>query len=312
MTNGVDVIFDYCRRFGAEIEVNALDGESHPRVEGAQPEGIQLIANIVSQTLNTRCEVHNWLQGQKATEYNDVWIIKPDGSCGMEICSPVSKGLHGIGRVGAVVGGMKESGIAKADARCSLHVHTEIVDLSTDQLASVLAQWVKCEYTMLLAMPDRRKKNRYCQAIGMSDLLRADHLLTPASLINRLGAYKYYTANTFHFSRNKRPTMEFRIADEEACLDPFYIKNWIKLIIHFVEMTSRMPYPGEYDANDPHSGYLWLIPEDVLKILKFDTPENLCPELLETRNWFMDRLVKNAYGQLGGIWDHKVIDRVWR
>ncbi len=302
--------FDYCRRFGAEIEVNALDGESHPRVDGAQPDGIQLIANIVAQTLDCRCEIYNWLEGQKATECNNVWVVKPDGSCGMEVCSPVSKGLYGIGRVGSVVRSLNTSGITKADARCSLHVHAEVNDLSTEQLAAVLAHWVKCEYTMLLAMPDRRKKNRYCQAIGMSDLLRGDQLLDPHVLISRLGTYKYYTLNTYHYTRSKRPTIEFRIADEEACLDEVYVRNWIKLVIHFVEVAANAGYPSPYNAADPHSGYLWLFPKDVFEFLGFNR-DDLCPELTEMREWFVKRIFTNAHGNLGGIWDRKVVDSVW-
>lgn len=303
--------FDYSRRFGSEIEVNAFDGESHPRIEGEQPAGIQVVANIVAKTLDCRCEIYNWFNGQKATECNSAWIVKPDGSCGMEICSPVSKGLYGIGCGAAVISALANSKIVKSDSRCSLHIHVEIADLTVDQIATVLAYWVKCEYTMLLAMPDRRKMNRYCQIIGMSDLLCADKLLPPSSLIHRLGSYKYYTANAFHFSRNKRPTLEFRIADEEACLNPVYFKNWHKLVLHFVEMATQVQYPYDYNVSDPYTGYAWLCPKDVLKFLKFDR-DDLGPELKETRDWFTGRINKHSQSTLGGIWDSKVVDCVWQ
>ncbi len=303
--------FDYCRRLGSEIEVNALDGKSHPLIDGDQPEGIQIVANIVAQTLGCRCEIYNWYVGQKATDFNDVWIVKPDGSCGIEVCSPVGKGLYGIGQGTAVVTGLRDSGLIKADRRCSLHIHVEVGDLAVEQIASILAHWVKCEYTMLLAMPDRRKKNRYCQAIGMSDLLRADLVIPPDIFVNRLGAYKYYTANAFHYIRSKRPTIEFRIADEEACLNPKYFKNWNKLVMHFVETAINAKYPEQYDIKDPQSGYLWLYPEDVLKFLGFDGKTELCRELQETRDWFIDRISINSKSLLGGIWDDKVVNRVW-
>lgn len=309
--------FNYNRRFGSEIEVNAFDGESHPRIEGSQPNGIQKIAHIVSKTLDCRCEIHNWLDGQRATECNDAWIVKPDGSCGIEICSPVSKGLYGISCGAAVVAALANSptgstwnNTVRADSRCSLHIHTEIADLTIEQIATVLAYWVKCEYTMLLAMPDRRKMNRYCQVIGMSDLLRADIVYPPVNLINRLGSYKYYTANSFQYSRNKRPTLEFRIADEEACLNSVYFRNWHKLILHFVEIASQTKYPEDYDVSDPHTGYAWLCPNDVLKFLKFDC--DLGPELQETRDWFVGRINQHSHSILGGIWDSKVVDCVWK
>jgi hypothetical protein len=306
------VIFDYCRRFGVEAEVNAFDGLSRPAQKDTLPAGIQVVANVVAQTLNTRCEIYNWFNGQEATNSNSFWVVKPDGSCGMEVCSPVSKGLLGINQGAKVVAAMRDSGVITSDHRCSLHVHTEVADLTTAQIGSVLAYWIKCEYTMLLAMPDRRKKNRYCQPIGMSDLLRVDQLLIPSLLINRLGAYKYYTANAFHYSRNKRPTLEFRIADEEACMNPSYFRNWCKLIVHFVEVASSTNYPRDYRPDDPMSGYMWLYPEDTLKFLGFDKPDSLCPELRETRDWFIRRIHDNRRSSLGGIWDDKVVDSVWQ
>lgn len=298
--------FDYTRRWGVEIEVNALDGRDHPEVEGAQPDGIQLVANVVARSLNTRCEIHKW----GPTHGNNVWAIKPDGSCGMEVCSPVSKGLYGIGQAGVVVDAMKDTNAITADKRCSLHVHVEIADMTPEQVAAILARWVKCEFTMLLAMPDYRKRNRYCQVIGMSDLLRADQLLAPTMLVTRLGAYKYYTANVFHYVRNKRPTIEFRIADNRACLDSFYLRNWVKLILHFVETALQAGYPSEYEAGNQQSGYLWLFPEETIKFLGFDQ-NDLCPELMETRNWLVKSINENYKSKLGGIWDDKVADRVW-
>lgn len=303
--------FDYHRRFGNEIEINSFSGDSHPRIEGELPEGIGDIASMVSQTLNCRCEIYDWYGAQRVVDSDEVWIVKPDGSCGMEICSPISKGLRGIYKNAEIIDALKKSGLVKADKRCSLHIHVEIADLKILAIATVLAHWVKCEYTMLLSMPDHRKKNRYCQPIGMSDLLQADSILTPETLVNRLGAYKYYTVNTFHYNRGKLLTMEFRIADEQACLDAIYFRNWNKLILHFVEMSSKSKYPSQYNPSDVHSGYLWLYPDDVLKFLSFDRPELLCSELRETRNWLIDRISLNSKSNLGGVWDEKVTSRIW-
>lgn len=300
------MIFDYYRRYGSEIEVNAFDGLSAPTQEGAQPEGIQHVAQIVATATKSRCEIYTWLTGQRATDFNQVWMVKPDGSCGMEVCSPVSKGLYGINQGANVIAAFRDSRVVHADTRCSLHVHVDVSELPTDSVAAILAHWVKCEYVMLLAMPDHRKKNRYCQPIGMSDLLQADSNLSPEAVINWLGMYKYYTANAFHYKNGKRPTLEFRIADEEACKNPVYYRNWHKLILHFVEMAVLKGMPKPYKKGDPSTGYLWLTPHDVLSFLNFEDEVDLCDELKETRNWFVSRIMKYSHSTLGGIWDDKV------
>jgi hypothetical protein len=300
------VRFDYCRRFGSEIEVNAFDGQSSPAQEGVQPDGIQHVAQIVATATRGRCEIYTWLAGQKATDFNTIWMLKPDGSCGMEICSPVSKGLYGINQGARVITALRDSRIVQADSRCSLHIHVDVSDLTTEQVAAVLAHWVKCEYTMLLAMPDHRKKNRYCQPIGMSDLLRADSIMSPDSIITWLGMYKYYTANAFHYKNGKRPTLEFRIADEEACKNPEYYRNWHKLVLHLVETAVASGMPKTYNKDDPTSGYSWLTPSEVMRFLNFEGAVDLCDELKETCTWFKSRVLKYAQSSLGGIWDAKV------
>lgn len=301
--------FDYCRRFGVEIEVNALDGRSRPVVEGDQPDGIHLVANVVAQRLSTRVEIHEWASVKFHT--NNVWMLKLDGSCGMEVCSPVLKGLVGINEVSQVADALDSSPDVKADQRCSLHVHVEVADLSTEDVATILAHWVKCEYSMLLAMPDGRKRNRYCQVIGMSDIFCAENMATPQMILNRLGSYKYYTANVFHLTRGSRPTVEFRIADHLACTNPSYIRNWIKLLIHFVEVCVEAGYPEQYRPGDSETGLLWRKPADMFKFLRFDRPEELCPELAETREWLINRINAHSVSHLGGIWDAQVVRKLW-
>lgn len=302
--------FDYYRRHGSEIEVNALDGLSAPAQEGAQPEGIQYVAQVVASTVKQRCEIYTWLAGQKAADFNQIWLVKPDGSCGMEVCTPVSKGLYGINQGARVIAAFKDSRVIQADTRCSLHVHVDVSDLTTDLVAAILAHWLKCEYTMLLAMPDHRKKNRYCQPIGMSDLVQADSNLTSEGLINWLGMYKYYTANAFHYKNGKRPTLEFRIADEEACKNPVYYRNWHKLILHFVEMAILKGLPKPFEKGNPFSGYLWLTPDEVLSFLGFEDQVDLCDELKETRSWLISRIEQYSQSKLGGIWDEKVFQSI--
>ena len=133
------------------------------------------------------------------------------------------------------------------------------------------------------SVPNRRKINRYCQCIGMSNLFEHDDPIDPERLVTRLGRYKYYSINTYHLFGGHRPTIEFRIAEEEVCKNPKMALNWTRLILHFVEMTMASQMPNNLT---------WYDPIDVMRLLGFMDRE-LSPELVETRNWFLARLYLN-------------------
>ena len=84
------------RRYGVEIEVNSFDGLPRPLgwEDGNLPEGIYYVGNLVKKITNERVLIHKWGNDH----YNDSWVVKPDSSCGMEICTPVLKGWHGLMR----------------------------------------------------------------------------------------------------------------------------------------------------------------------------------------------------------------------
>jgi hypothetical protein len=96
--------------------------------------------------------------------------------------------------------------------------------------------------------------------------------------------------NQYH--RNGRKTVEIRTGEGEGCKDPFFVKNWVRFWLHFVECTKNMPMPKPYNANDPTSSFCWLDPKDVMKVLKFDNADNLSEGLKQLRNWFLARLQK--------------------
>ena len=59
-------------------------------------------------------------------------------------------------------------------------------------------------------------------------------------------------------------------------------------------MALKRPFPGDYTFGNPWSGFCWLDPDDVFKVLGFDPAEyDISPGLEQTRNWFMARLQKN-------------------
>ena len=283
---------NYFRRFGAEIEINAFDGRNRPvgYEDGALPSGAFEVSSIINQSCNEKVVVHKWGHDH----HNDSWVVKPDGSCGLEVCTPVMKGYHGLNRLCKAVSGMKKHPVVKADNRCSFHVHIDVSDMSERQVANIVAWWIKCEPVFIDSVPSHRKKNHYCQYIGITDIF--DSLdVDLENTIRKLGNCKYYTINTYHYYNEKRKTIEIRIMDNHCCLDAWMAKNWIRLLLHFVEQAASKPVQEIYEKGNQWSGYCWLDPLDVYEFLGF-LPEqsNLSPGLEQTRSWFTTRLKENC------------------
>ena len=292
--------YDYTRRFGVEIEVNSLDRRDfieNPLKKGSLPIGIDYIGGIIAKKLCTSVALNPW----HYTNNNNYWVIKPDRSCGLEICSPVSKGKHGIDQICNVIETISSDKKISIDKRCSLHVHVNISDCQAWEVAAILSWWIKCETVFLDSIPQVRKRSRYCQYIGASSLFSTD--FKDFSHIPRLlGHHKYFTINSFHLMNGDRKTIEFRILGNEGCQNAEITKNWIKLLIHFVERAKKMSLPRPWKNNgDYMCGLCWLDPKDVFRFLGFLDCE-LSEDIIELRNWFLKRLKKNIVTTLPGLW----------
>lgn len=302
------ISFESDRRFGIEIELNSFDGNNRPPA-GESPQGINDIAAIVSEASEFGCEVRAW----EHTHNNNRWVAKPDSSCGLEVVSPPVKGWTGLKDVLQVVQRLSEDKRIKADSRCSVHAHLEVADLTSEELASVVAWWVKCEPVIMDAMPMSRKRNRYCQLIGMNNTFQHNGSYTAQDLIQRVGDVKYYSFNTHQYCRGNRKTIEFRTIEGDGCTDAYLVKQWVRFLIHFVAITSKLGLPKPYrePKNDddrfnitPWTGLSWLDPEHVLTLLCFNNSPAAIPEhrkltdfslskgMTQTRDWFLARLVK--------------------
>ena len=293
--------FTYGRRFGVEIELNSFDNRNfkdNPLAKGELPKGIEYVGQKVLGLLGEEVEIKKW----HLTHHNAGWVIKPDSSCGMEVCSPPSRGWKGLKSLLKVVEGIGKDKKIPKDNRCSLHVHVEIEDFNNDQLESFLAHYIKSEMMFMDLVPPDRKRNRYCQVIGLSDIVTVEEKFNYSTLLKKLGTHKYLTFNVYHYKRGNRKTVEFRIIGNEGCFDPYLIKNWVRFIVHFVEMCKRRPSPPPYEPGDPWSGLAWLDPEQVFDLLGFNGDHPLSTGLEQTRNWLLARMHANMMSDLPGVW----------
>jgi hypothetical protein len=297
------------RRFGVEIELNTADGviRKLDRNKGETPFGADRIALLIRRTLRKPVEIQGWDHNYN----NQDWIVKPDGSCGIEVCTPVLKGYQGLIDLVQVVETFRKAAIS-ADQRCSLHVHVNIADLNKQELASVVAWYIKCEHVFMDSVPAQRKVNRYCQMLGMTDFLNTDFSMNPDLLLSSISNVKYYSLNAYHFMKGgafdlyncRKKTIEFRIGENAMCLDGLAVKNWVRLLLHFVDMVRNRPMPPKYEEGNPWTGLVWLEPDDVFKVLGFDQP---CSEgINQIKSWFMKRIFDNGYNTgLSGIFSNE-------
>jgi len=283
--------FNSQRRFGIELEINSFDKKSRPE-SGKRPAGIEHVARVVQENTEEGADIKDY----EHTQDNSRWIIKPDSSCGIEICTPPLKGWRGIKKVCQVVEAFRRDSKISVDRRCSVHVHVEVADLCEAEIASIICHWIKAEQIFLDLVPLERKRNRYCQSIDMTSLFEVESQLAPADIIRRIGDVKYYSLNTNQMRRtnNQRKTLEFRIIEGAGCKDPFLCKNWVRLLLHFVEMTCRRPLPAPFKMNDPWTGFCLLDTKHVMDILGFGNDPSiyeLSTGLTQTRNWMLARLL---------------------
>ncbi len=272
------------RKFGVEIELNSFDQrdfKKFPLGKNEHPVGIDYIESLIKK-LNLPVRIESW----QNTHNNFEWICKSDSSCGIEICSPVCDSVDPVIKV---IQSLSCDSNIKIDKRCSFHVHFDVSDCVSKNghypeveksidLASILAWWVKCESVFFDSVPEHRKLNKYCQPVGISDIFDCEEEVNCCSVIKKLGASKYYSCNVFHFLKGSRSSIEFRICDEEACLNFDIAQNWIFLLDHFIKCSINKKLPNSYR---------WLDLLDVFDFLEFN-------KNLDLRNWFLKRILKNV------------------
>lgn len=271
--------FLYNRPFGVEIEVNSFDGSKFTPKEKL-PQGIHYVANLISKLFNEYVEVRDFGHTHWRETYG-CWIVKPDNSCGIEVCSPIVKGWIGLKKVCQVVDLFQNDKLININSNCALHIHIDVSDLNLMQITNILKWWIKFEPVFFDSVPDIRKNNKFCQFIGLRDDL-IDEEISNIKLIELLGKDKYGSVNSFHFYNKQRLTLEFRLGENTLCHNSFFLKNWVRLIVHFLETTKDIPIKS----------LVWLDLKDLFDMLGF-LDDDLSSGMTQIRDWFLGRIYYN-------------------
>ena len=279
--------FLYCRPFGTEIELDSFDGVAITPT-GRFPEGIQYVANLVSQTLEEYVEIRDYAPTHWYKTHG-YWVVKPDNSCGIEVCSPVMQGWYGLKKICQTIDAFQNNSLITTSTNCSLHLHLDVNDLLEDEIGNILRWWIKVEPVFLDSVPDDRKNNKYCQFMGLFDKLHYDKKLSTTELIELFGLTKYHSMNSYHLWAGERNTLEYRIGEHFFCTNSYFTKNWVRLLIHFSEIAKEK-------APD---NLAWMDVKEVFDFLKFTN--DLSPGMKQIRDWFLGRLFYNSSSCLDGF-----------
>lgn len=221
------------RKFGVELEANL----NVKKVLGIDPQ------------VNVRAALHIILACQSKTskakkleichhEYRtnlEKWTIKEDGSLnhhyGFEMVSPILQGRSGLVDLGKMVNMLNSVG-CEVDARCGMHVHVDVSDLSEDEKVAVATRYSHFHDKIEKFVNKSRWNNYNCERTASHHV---DYFLT--NILREGKASPYSRSGQAVSISDRYPTLEFR--HHEGCLDVKEVQNWVKFCINFVEQSVK-------------------------------------------------------------------------
>jgi hypothetical protein len=168
------------------------------------------------------------------------WKIVSDGSCGLELVSPVLEGEAGLEEVRVAAAALEAAG-AKVDKRCGLHVHFDARSMSLKAIKNLFKMWLKFEDVLDTFQPASRRgnANRYCQTnLPYEPIGAGDHRGLCSRMFNKIDACRsieemkaiypcrYRKLNIHSYFRHQ--TLEVR--HHSGTTDPAKITNWVRLM----------------------------------------------------------------------------------
>lgn len=274
------------RAYGVELEICTT---------GVTKKGISSAIQKVDSLHDVRI-----YSGWTVNTDNEEWYVKDDSSCGFEISSYKSKGVKDLVNISKVSEAVSKIG-AKVDEKCGYHIHVEVEDFSYEQVSNLVATWMKVEHVIANVLPEHRVNNKYCK------FLNEYHKKFKDSDIRSLGASVFWDKikpnvyGNFHSQRRvslniwnyagyesgvtDRLTVEFRFP--EGTLNSEDVKNWIRLLVNFVEITKDRSFVGSTKKVNL-DGALMLLGLSGLG----DEFLILSNGMRDTKEWFLRRVLK--------------------
>lgn len=212
------------QRFGIELEFN--------------PNGRRqdYYAAAILRALNN--DFQRFISTGYSHSHGDVWHLKTDSSCGLELASPALT-WDKWEEVERVLQALREAG-AVATPQCGLHVHHEVSDYTEVHLRRLLLIWAALENAIFSTVKPDRYRNSYCRPIAASadsfgQLLDA---LVPLSnmfpLVTHLG--KYRSLNCLNWWNHG--TVEVRL--HHGTLQPTAIRFWVSFTQEVIALAQSM------------------------------------------------------------------------
>lgn len=231
--------FETKRRFGVELEFGN-------KVKSSQ------ICKIISDVDKDH---HTQFSETYQQDYNnDYWHVKFDRSCGdvegvggWEVASYVAKGYKDVDNIGRVTRALCDAGVNVND-NCGVHVHVEVKDFKTQEMAILVSRWIMMENIILEMLPKSRKNNKYCRPLTKKFNLAKNidvekfwetvrpKTFGPADRRTALNLCNYSGAG------GNRNTIEFRLP--EGTSNYHDVKNWVRFFLNFVDCSKGSLYNG--------------------------------------------------------------------
>jgi len=167
--------------------------------------------------------------------HGEVWHLKTDSSCGLELASPVLT-WEDWTAVEEILGVLNHRG-AEVNNACGMHVHHEVSDFTEVHLRRLLMLWAAYEKGLAGFVDPSRVNNRFCQSLS-SQSTEFNRLVTQLIPLSRMRMFvqalgKYRTLNCMNWWRNG--TVEVRLY--QGTLDPKATGFWVALTQQFVELA---------------------------------------------------------------------------
>jgi hypothetical protein len=294
------------RRFGVELEVS----------NNLSKKQIGQIVNDYESIYNTKkrlVKVTSGEEGWAQTKDNGYWHVKFDRTCGptggffdngWEVASYIGCGAQDVNHISRLARFLSNAG-SEVNLNCGLHVHVEVADFNEEDMGILLSNWLKVEEFLISICHPSRQNNKYCLPLRNKFNIQSKiqiiktpldvwFCLRPFDLNIHNNKDKRVTLNTVGFAISlinsffSRKTIELRLP--ECVLDENHVKNWIRLIINFVETSKNKKYlPIDFRPAKKLS--------DILIHLGLAECEEftiLDQELISTKIWFLKQIIKKS------------------